>query len=168
MFWKATPLIFSFSPLRKALEALALPVIPGPVHLEVLKEEEELFEMVHGKPVVDAVKGMGQDVEDPLSLQIRRQVVDVLPEFLDLLVVGFVDVVDLLRFRKALRAPQFERPLGGSFGEFGMDVQIDFNRGKGDGMFHWSGSVLFSIGRHGVLHGASFNIKGRIGGLWME
>ena len=110
------------------LEALALPVVPGPVHFKVLEQQEELFEMVHGEPVVDAVEGVGQDVKDPLFMKVSRQIEDVLPHLLDLPVMGLGDVVDqhmdlatrvreirgnLLADKRPRQVGDFQRPVDG-------------------------------------------------------
>jgi len=49
--------------------------------------------MVDGQPVIDGVEGMGNNIENVLSIEVGHQIKDILPNFLDLIMMGFGNVL---------------------------------------------------------------------------
>ena len=74
------------------LKTLVGLIIAGTVHFEILEQKQQLFNVGDGETIVDAVKGMRQDVEDIGFQEIVHQFVNVLAGLLDVPVLGFVDI----------------------------------------------------------------------------
>lgn len=49
--------------------------------------------MVDGQPVIDGVEGMGNNIEDILSIKVGHQVKDIFSNFLDFIMMGFGNVL---------------------------------------------------------------------------
>ncbi len=68
--------------------------VPGPVQLEIIEQQQALFEMTERQPFIDPVKGVGQHVKNSPGTEVGRQLKDIFPEGLYFPVDGLIDSVN--------------------------------------------------------------------------
>ena len=86
---------FDFAPrqvFEHILKALVFAVIARAVEFEILKQKQQLFEMIHGQAVINGIEGVGNDAHDVLILQVLSQIEDIGAQPLNLRVMRFGDV----------------------------------------------------------------------------
>jgi hypothetical protein len=79
---------------QQGLEPIVQPGIPSPVQFEIFEEQQKFFEMDRGQAIVDGPEGMGQDVGNMIFLQILRQVKDIFPGLLQVLMLFLINIVN--------------------------------------------------------------------------
>ena len=75
------------------LQTDILSLVARAIQFKILEEQKHLLEMVRGQAVIHRIQRMGKHVNDPLPLQVTRQVEYVFPHLLNVLVLRFVDVI---------------------------------------------------------------------------